>query len=278
MDEPSVFVVVSECTASIRCVPGSTMPCTRRSSTSGNRSTAKPSSTAVSSPGSDRPRPDVARLPTAARGLGAMLSRSGASVHPRGPRAPRPSTRERLDALGPAPRAELLQVLMLPDFDRAPLAADSCERVPGVERDARGRRPLGVVSVNAAAAIRPPRAPRATLNVPDTRACEATLDRVRGRDAEGPVTLALGTGMRLGEILALRWKDVDLERKAPPSSPSTRATCSSKRRCPPAFASSSAIETRSSPAPSTPSSSPRVPASSLPPSVRRKPTRSPSAG
>jgi hypothetical protein len=27
--------------------------------------------------------------------------------------------RERLDALGPAPRAELLHTLMLPDFDRA---------------------------------------------------------------------------------------------------------------------------------------------------------------
>ena len=27
--------------------------------------------------------------------------------------------RERLDALGPAPRAELLHILMLPDFDRA---------------------------------------------------------------------------------------------------------------------------------------------------------------
>jgi hypothetical protein len=27
--------------------------------------------------------------------------------------------RERLDALGPAPRAEVLRVLMLPDFDRA---------------------------------------------------------------------------------------------------------------------------------------------------------------
>jgi len=27
--------------------------------------------------------------------------------------------RERLDALGPAPRAELLHVLILPDFDRA---------------------------------------------------------------------------------------------------------------------------------------------------------------
>jgi hypothetical protein len=27
--------------------------------------------------------------------------------------------RQRLDALGPAPRAELLHVLMLPDFERA---------------------------------------------------------------------------------------------------------------------------------------------------------------
>jgi hypothetical protein len=27
--------------------------------------------------------------------------------------------RKRLDALGPAPRAELLHILMLPDFDRA---------------------------------------------------------------------------------------------------------------------------------------------------------------
>ena len=31
--------------------------------------------------------------------------------------------RERLDALGPAPRAELLHVLMLPDFERAKVHA-----------------------------------------------------------------------------------------------------------------------------------------------------------
>ena len=31
---------------------------------------------------------------------------------------------ERLDALGPAPRAELLNVLMLPDFDRADRIGD----------------------------------------------------------------------------------------------------------------------------------------------------------
>jgi hypothetical protein len=33
--------------------------------------------------------------------------------------------RERLDALGPAPRAELLHVLMLPDFERADWIGES---------------------------------------------------------------------------------------------------------------------------------------------------------
>ena len=34
--------------------------------------------------------------------------------------------RERLNALGPAPRAELLHVLMLPDFDRADRIGEFC--------------------------------------------------------------------------------------------------------------------------------------------------------
>jgi integrase len=71
----------------------------------------------------------------------------------------------------------------------------------------------GVIATNPALAIRPPRAPRLTLHVPDADTCAVILDRARGRSMEGPVTLALGTGMRLGEILALRWRDVDLERK-----------------------------------------------------------------
>jgi hypothetical protein len=33
--------------------------------------------------------------------------------------------RERLDALGPAPRAQLLHVLMLPDFERADRIGES---------------------------------------------------------------------------------------------------------------------------------------------------------
>jgi hypothetical protein len=34
--------------------------------------------------------------------------------------------RERLEALGPAPRAELLRVLMLPDFERAERIGEFC--------------------------------------------------------------------------------------------------------------------------------------------------------
>jgi integrase len=71
----------------------------------------------------------------------------------------------------------------------------------------------GMIATNPAAAIRPPRAPRPDLHVPDAATCTAILERSRGRQVEGPVVLALGTGMRLGEILAARWKDVDLERK-----------------------------------------------------------------
>jgi hypothetical protein len=46
-------------------------------------------------------------------------SSAGASVPRRGPGALERVLRERLDALGPPPRAELLHVLTLPDFERA---------------------------------------------------------------------------------------------------------------------------------------------------------------
>ena len=49
--------------------------------------------------------------------------------------------------------------------------------------------------------------------MPDAATCTALLERSRDRQVEGPVILALGTGMRLGEILAVRWKGIDLERK-----------------------------------------------------------------
>jgi integrase len=71
----------------------------------------------------------------------------------------------------------------------------------------------GVIATNPAGAIRPPRAPRPKLYIPDQPTCTAILERVHGRQVEGPVVLAIGTGMRLGEILGLQWPNVDLERK-----------------------------------------------------------------
>ena len=40
------------------------------------------------------------------------------------------------------------------------------------------------------------------------------LETVIGTDLEMPTILGLGTGMRLGEVLGLRWKDINLEKKS----------------------------------------------------------------
>jgi integrase len=71
----------------------------------------------------------------------------------------------------------------------------------------------GAIATNPAAGIRPPRAPRPKLHVPDQATCTAIRERSHGRQVEGPIVIALGTGMRLGEILALEWGHVDLDRK-----------------------------------------------------------------
>jgi integrase len=43
----------------------------------------------------------------------------------------------------------------------------------------------------------------------------ATLEALRESDLFPIVSLALATGMRRGELLALRWQDVDLSAPAP---------------------------------------------------------------
>jgi len=37
------------------------------------------------------------------------------------------------------------------------------------------------------------------------------LHEVAGTDLEHPVVFALGTGLRLGEVMGLRWQDIDVE-------------------------------------------------------------------
>lgn len=70
------------------------------------------------------------------------------------------------------------------------------------------------VGTNAADAVTPPAEGRAESLTLTAEQGRHFLRSVAGDPLEAFYTLALWTGMRQGELLALRWRDVDLERKA----------------------------------------------------------------
>ena len=67
-----------------------------------------------------------------------------------------------------------------------------------------------LVAVSPAVGVSPPRVARSTLRIPDSSETKRILEA-----AEGPCRIALRiaatTGMRRGEVLALRWSDLDLD-------------------------------------------------------------------
>lgn len=64
---------------------------------------------------------------------------------------------------------------------------------------------------NVAEAVTAPRPEKRDIAPLTKRDAIRLLEAVRDSDLEVPTVLALGTGMRLGEVLGLRWQDVDLE-------------------------------------------------------------------
>ncbi len=70
----------------------------------------------------------------------------------------------------------------------------------------------GIILRNPAARATPPRVARKTLHVPDETELVQLLDVTAGTPIEDIVWLALHSGARLGELLALRWRDVDFGR------------------------------------------------------------------
>jgi integrase len=87
--------------------------------------------------------------------------------------------------------------------------------VAGVYRTLHGALAQGVrwqlLAVNAAAAVRPPRTERPKLHAPDTAKVAKVLDAARGTRLYVPLAVAASTGLRRGELLALRWSEVDLD-------------------------------------------------------------------
>jgi integrase len=67
----------------------------------------------------------------------------------------------------------------------------------------------GYLSANPAAGAQPPRPKRGELAILDEAATRRVLEAVARTRLECPVAIAIATGMRRGEILALRWSDVD---------------------------------------------------------------------
>jgi integrase len=69
----------------------------------------------------------------------------------------------------------------------------------------------GLIPANPVTATRPPRASRPALEVPNAAGLRRLIDAAVGSPWEVPILLAATTGARRGEILALRWSDLDLE-------------------------------------------------------------------
>lgn len=69
----------------------------------------------------------------------------------------------------------------------------------------------GLISRNPADAVTPPKVERGTLTTYDMPQTAELLEVVRGTRLHVPIMLAVMCGLRRGEIVALRWRNVDLD-------------------------------------------------------------------
>src|SRR5262249_13958165 len=73
------------------------------------------------------------------------------------------------------------------------------------------RAAMGLVTRNVAAMVDAPRVRAYEIDVLSSMEVQAVLEKLRGRSLYPIASVALATGMRRGELLALRWQDVDFD-------------------------------------------------------------------
>src|SRR5262249_7252522 len=99
-------------------------------------------------------------------------------------------------------------------IDGAPLAAQTVGHVHRLLRRIFGHAmQWGVIFQNPAAVVHPPRVQQTEIEVIREDEIRLVLNALRSRNQPlyTIATVALATGMRRGELLALRWKDIDLD-------------------------------------------------------------------
>src|SRR5439155_6071812 len=75
----------------------------------------------------------------------------------------------------------------------------------------------GLIGANPAKGAQPPRPRRPEPVTVSVELAQKVLQAAEGTSLALPVALALATGMRRGEILGLRWSDLDEATPGPPS-------------------------------------------------------------
>jgi integrase len=70
---------------------------------------------------------------------------------------------------------------------------------------------VGVLSKNPAEQVSPPRPPSREIKILDKNEIAALVQAAKATDLYVPVLVAVTTGVRRGELLALRWSDIDLK-------------------------------------------------------------------
>jgi integrase len=118
--------------------------------------------------------------------------------------------------LKPAHLQELYGTLLKSGaVDGGPLAQRTVGHVHRLLRRAYGHAVTwGIVSTNPVAAVSPPRVPDTEIEIVGDDDIRRVLKNLRSRDQQLHMIafLALATGMRRGELLALRWSDIEDDR------------------------------------------------------------------